>query len=66
MNLQAQASAMFKAVEEFKVCKRNASGTINENSKHAVKRRLVTKLMEAGEDRSGAWDMAHDLGKKYN
>lgn len=67
MNLQAQADAMFKAAEEFKNCKRNAkSGKINENSKHAVKVRLVKKLMEAGEDYANSWAMAHELGKKYN
>ena len=66
MNLQAQANAMFKAAEEFKVCKRNKSGTLNGNALHAIKRRLVDKLMASGEDRSGPWDMAHALAKNYN
>lgn len=65
MNIQAQANALFQAAEEFKNCKRNKSGSINENSKHAVKVRLVEKLQAAGEDRHGAWAMAHDLGKNY-
>lgn len=65
MNLQAQANALFKAAQEFKACKRNRSGSINENSKHAVKKRLVAKLMEAGEESGSAWAMAHDLGKNY-
>ncbi|AGS81716.1 hypothetical protein PAK_P30107 [Pseudomonas phage PAK_P3] len=66
MNLQAIVNALFEAGEEFKACKRNASGSINGNSKQAVKKRLVAKLMEAGENRSDAWAMAHDLGRNYN
>ena len=65
MNLQAQANAMFKAAEEFKVCKRNKSGTLNGNALHAIKRRLVDTLMADGEGRSFAWDLAHDLAKNY-
>lgn len=64
MNVQAVANAMMKAAEEFKVCKRNKNGSVNENSRHAVKVRLVAKLQEAGESRSDAWSMAHDLGGK--
>ena len=64
MNLQAEADALMQAAEEFKNCKRNKSGSINENSRHAVTERLVKKLQAAGVDRWGAWEMAHDLGRK--
>ena len=62
-HIQAQANAMMKAAEEFKSCKRNrSSGSINENSRHAVKTRLVAALLEIEIPRADAWKMAHDLG----
>lgn len=61
-HIQAQANAMMKAAEEFKSCKRNRSGSINENSRHAVKTRLVAALLEIEIPRADAWKMAHDLG----
>jgi hypothetical protein len=66
MNLQAQATAMLQAASEFKQCTRNKSGTLNGNSLHAVKRRLADKLVASGEDRTEAWNLAHDLGRQYN
>lgn len=64
-NLNAQAAILLKAVQEFKGCKRNKSGSVNENSRHAVKVRLVTSLQAAGEMSSEAWAMAHELARKY-
>lgn len=61
MNLQAQVDAMFVAAEEFKVCKRNKSGSINETSLHAAQKRLVAKLIEAGCTNFEAWEMAQKL-----
>lgn len=64
MTIQAQANAMLKAAEEFKNCKRNRSGSINENSRHAVKNRLVKALLALEIPRGAAWEMAHELGRK--
>lgn len=65
IDYKATAAALLKAAEEFKNCKRSAkTGKVNENSRHAVKVRLVRALQAAGEERSDAWDMAHDLARK--
>lgn len=55
---------MLKAAEEFKNCKRNRSGSINENSRHAVKNRLVKALLSMKIPKDDAWKMAHELGRK--
>ena len=63
----ATTAAMIQAIKEFKAVKRNPkTGTANGNSVNGVKRRLVDKLMEAGDDRSTAWDIAHTIAKENN
>jgi len=64
--VKAQSDAMLKAVEEFKVCKRSPkTGLVMENSRHAVKKRLVKALEASGVSYDAAWDMAHELGDIY-
>lgn len=64
-NTNAVAAILLKAVEEFKVCKRNKSGTINGNAEYAIRRRAVAALMEQGETRDDAFDMVNELSRKY-
>lgn len=59
MNLTKIAQALLEMTQEMKEVKRNKSGSINENSAHAIRRRAADKIMAAGEDRSSAWDMAN-------
>ena len=54
-----------KAIAEFQQCKRNASGSVNENSRHAVKKRLVSALVVSGMEYQQAWELAHNLGREY-
>ena len=64
-NANAIAAILLKAVEEFKVCKRNKSGSVNQNAEYAIRRRAVAALMEQGETRSDAFDMVNKLSNKY-
>lgn len=64
-NANAIAAILMKAVEEFKVCKRNKSGSVNQNAEYAIRKRAVAALMEQGESRNDAFDMVNSLSRKY-
>lgn len=64
-NANAIAAILLKATEEFKVCKRNKSGTVNGNAEYAIRKRAVAALVEQGETRDDAFDMVNALSRKY-
>lgn len=64
-NANAIAAILLKATEEFKACKRNKSGSVNQNAEYAIRKRAVAAMMELGEDRSEAFDMVNALSRKY-
>lgn len=64
-NANQIAAILLNAVEEFKVVKRNKSGTVNAPAEYKIRNRAAKALEALGETREDALDMLNSLSNKY-